>query len=387
MKRAVILRSTPIDPDPRASKTATWLSREGWEVCIVGWDRYASLPVQAVAEGCKIVRVPLRAGFGKGLRLFLPLMRWQIALISVLYRLRHMYDFIHAADFDTILPALLMARLFRKRVVYDIYDFYADSRTMPVLFQKVVHTIEIWAAGKADAVVLVDESRRRQIRGARVKRLEIIYNSPEALALPPTSANDTGLRIAYVGILTPGRSLLELLQVLRRHPEWHFDIAGFGHDESLIREAVRDLPNVRYHGRISYTQALDLYAKAAVIIAIYNPSIPNHCFSSPNKLFEAMMLGKPIIVARGSGVDEVVTRHRLGFAVTYGDLVELERALSQVASWQVETRTAFAWRAREVYDSNYSSRLMQERLGQLYQELSSSGIPKEETRKRQPCWS
>ena len=53
---------------------------------------------------------------------------------------------------------------------------------------------------------------------------------------------------------------------------------------------------------IDYESALELYAKCDLMFALYDPAIPNHRYSAPNKVYEAMLLGKPIIVAEGTGV-------------------------------------------------------------------------------------
>lgn len=164
---------------------------------------------------------------------------------------------------------------------------------------------------------------------------------------------------------------MEILEVLKKHPEWQFELGGFGGDEKVILEVAPKLPNVRFHGRVSYEQALELYAEADVLVATYDPSIANHRYSSPNKLFEAMMLGEPIIVAKGSGIDSLVQKHELGFVVEYGNLDQLEHTLSIVASWDSQTRARFAYRCRSVYAKHYSWEQSAEKLVALYARICS----------------
>ena len=44
-----------------------------------------------------------------------------------LLRWRRRVDAIHACDLSTGLTGLLMARLLRVPLIYDVYDYYADS--------------------------------------------------------------------------------------------------------------------------------------------------------------------------------------------------------------------------------------------------------------------
>lgn len=371
-KHVVIVRSTPIAPEPRAQRTAVWLSQSGWQVRILGWDRLADLPRDEKQERYTIVRLPIQAGFGLGFRMLWPLVRWQFGLLLWLYRHRTTYGVVHAADFDTILPAFFIAKVCRKRLVYDIYDFYSDSHIIPTFLARIVRGIERWLISRADAVILVDESRGEQIKGTTPKRLAVIYNTTESLTLPQVTRLPGRLQIAYVGILTLGRSLLELFEVLQHHSEWKLDLAGYGRDKALILDRSQHLPNVCFFGRIPYERAQILLAQSDLMFAIYDPAIPNHRFASANKLFEAMMLGKPIIVARDTGMDRIVQEHKLGFVVSYGDLAALENALATVAAWDIEARARFARHARQVFDANYSSVLMGEKLARLYQSLYAS---------------
>lgn len=367
----VFLRSNPIAPDPRVEKEARALHRAGYKLHIVGWDRFAVLPKMEQRNYGVIERLHLHAAFGSGLRNLPYLIRWQLRLLLWLWRNRKRYRAVHACDFDTVMPALLAKWLWGKRVVYDVFDFYAEMlRKIPTPIRTIIRTLDLRIMGMVDAVILADEGRREQILGARPKHLVFIYNSPESIPLPRNQEPKTySLHIAYVGLLQFERGIREMLQLLERHPEWCLDLAGFGGDEEAIVANARKLPNVRVHGRVPYEKALKLMAAADVLFATYDPSIPNHRYSSANKLFEAMMLGKPIIVARGTGMDRLVEKYHLGFVVKYGAIEQLESALAKVSGWTQEKRTEFAQHARAIYDEYFSWSKMERRLVNLYKEI------------------
>lgn len=301
-------------------------------------------------------------------------MRWQTALLGWLIRNRNTYDIIHACDFDTIFPALISKNLWGKKLVYDIFDFYADMlRATPHGLKRIIRKIDLHAVDRADAVIIADDSRREQISGSHPRRLEIIYNSPED-QIVTLEANSNHLPsgesfgIAYVGNLQVERGLLELIEVLRLHPEWSLDLAGFGGDEARILAVASKLPNVTWHGKVPYQQALELEFHADVIVATYSPQIPNHRFSSPNKLFEAMMLGKSVIVARGTNMDRIVEHENCGIVVEYGNSSALEAALA-LLQHDPAVRQKYAKQARKAYENTYNWTIMKNRLLTFYQEL------------------
>lgn len=370
--RVLICRSNPVDPDPRVEKIADTLSSHEYRVSVLGWDRTGELPTNTVLAGRRIrlYRIPIRSRFGHGLANLPHLLRWQIGLLGWLTAHHDDYDVIHACDFDTILPALITKKLWGKVVVYDIFDFYADHlRATPAFIKSLIRVVDLKAINQADALILADDSRWEQIRGAHPKRSAVIYNTPDESALGlqsiPGSKSTSSLKLAYVGLLQIERGLIEMLDVLQRHQEWSLDIAGFGGDEVVLRDKAQKMPNVRWHGRISYERALQLSNVADVLFAIYDPSIPNHRYSSPNKVFEAMMLGKPIIVAKDTNMDRIINASDCGVVIPYGDRDMLEKALLKLQD-DVELRQRLGENARKAYKTTYSWKKMAQRLLKLY---------------------
>lgn len=372
-ERVVICRSTPVDPDPRVERTAEALAGAGFRVTVVGWDRGWGLPSDEDRGSYRVARLRIPAPFGRGLRNLPTMARWQVALFGRLRRLRNDYEIIHACDLDTALPALAAGRAFGKRLVFDIFDSYADAFRLGPL-RRVARYLEAQVAAKADAVIIADDVRRSQLAGIRPRRLEVVYNSPPDQLPELTSRPDRPMvrfTLAYVGLLDRTRGLLTLLDVLATRPDWGLELAGFGIDEDLIRERARRLPNVRFHGRVNYELVLRLMAGADVLVATYDPAVPNHRYASPNKLFEAMMLAKPIIVAAETHIDDLVRRHDCGLVVPYGQARALAEALERLAA-DPDLRDRMGLAGRRAYEAYYRWDLMRDRLIALYRELADS---------------
>ena len=368
--QVIICRSTPVAPDPRVERAARALATENFVVTVVAWDRGWKLPCTEQREDFRLIRIRVPAPFGRGLRNLPGLLRWQGALFGWLLKNRGCYDIIHACDLDTALPGLLAAKIIRKQLVFDIFDSYPDSFRVGPL-RRLVRQMEGWVVAHADAVIIADEVRQEQLGNIWPKRLVVIYNSPPELRLKPDNcAKAGGFKIAYVGLLDATRGLFTLLDVVARRPEWKFDLAGFGVDEERIIRQASSLPNVRFHGRVDYRTALQLMARADVLMATYDPAVPNHRYASPNKLFEGMMLEKPVVAARGTHIDELVERHRCGLVVPYGNIEALVAALDRLAT-DPAFRRALGAAGRQAYDTFYSWDRMQTRLLSLYREITT----------------
>jgi len=370
--RILFCRSNPIAPDPRVEKEARALAGDGHQVAALGWDRSGELPEQEKDDGFDIFRLRIKAGYANGVGNLPQLLRWELGLMRWLVVHRSEYDAIHACDFDTILPSLFAKLLFKKKVVYDIFDFYADHlRRTPQIIINMIRSIDLWAIGQADAVIIVDDARVKQIEGSHPRILSVIYNSPEDISTAAHEevffSNASKLKLTYVGLLQVERGLFEMLAVLKKHPEWELNLAGFGGDEAQLVAAAKDMPNVHWHGRVSYDKALQLSQAADVLFATYDPSIPNHAYSSPNKTFEAMMLGKPLIAAQDTNIDKIVEKYENGIVIKYGNAQDLEASLFTLED--ARKRDTLGKNARRAYDERYGWYEMKKKLAALYVNL------------------
>ena len=358
-------------------KEAETLVEAGYQVSILGWDRTGDLPGRESIGAIQLYRLPIRSQYGTGLGNLPNLLRWQAGLLAWLFRHRSEFDLVHACDFDTVLPGLVWKWLRGGQLVYDIFDFYADHlRNTPEWIKTLIQRFDLWVIDRADAVILADDSRTSQIAGASPRRCAVIYNSPQdeqvELRTRPDREERRGLHLGYVGLLQVERGILELLQVMERHPEWTMDMAGYGGDEQVIIPVIEELDNVTWLGRIPYDQALKVYQAADVLFATYDPIIPNHRYSSPNKVFEAMMLGKPIIVAEDTNMDRIINESRSGLVVPYGDPEALEAALVRLQK-DPDLRLRLGENGRKAYDEVYGWDTMAGRLRDLYRDLRGTG--------------
>jgi len=366
----LFLRSNPIDPDPRVEKSAEALVDAGYKVSVLGWDRSGKLDGTTNLGDIHIIRLGIKAAYGTGLRNLPALLRWQWGCLKWLIQHKLEFDIIHACDFDTLIPALILKFIWKKAVVYDIFDFYADHlRSTPDWIKKIVRFAETTGIGWVDALILVDDARWEQVAGSNPKRLAVVYNSPkdvsQQLIRETAERNDSRFSLVYVGLLQVERGIREILEVMSKHPDWSLDLAGFGGDEAIIQGLADKMPNVHWHGRITYSRALEISSKADALFATYDPMIPNHRYASPNKVFEAMMLGVPIVVARDTNVDKIIEKHNCGLVVDYGDVDQLDTALTNLRE-SPELRSWLGGNARQAYESDYSWQEMETRLIGLY---------------------
>lgn len=318
----------------------------------------------------------LKAEMAKGAKNIFQLILYQLCVLVWLLKNRESYEIIHAFDLDAGIPALLSSRFLKKFFVYHIADFYVDSRQgIPSFLKDVVKKLEYIVISKADATIICTEERKRQIENSKPKKLYVVYNSPveqyrfddKRKFYEKTEKDKDKLTIGYVGTLSERRFIKEALNVVKNNTKFILKIAGFGPLEQLVKETAESCENVRYFGKINYEDALNLYAQCDVMFAMYDPNLPNHRYSAPNKVYEAMMLGKPIIVAKGTGIDKLVENERIGFSINYNEkdfqdileyILENKQVLSEIMERSEKVFEKYSWpnmkrRIHDIYHNLY----------------------------------
>lgn len=380
--RIILTRSNPIDPDPRVEKELNSMLVFGYKIRVLGWERSGkngnrNRKILNLEKG----QIPIelfhkKSSYGQGIHNLWSLFLFQIYLLKKLIHHRRNYDVIHACDFDTIIPAFVIAKLLRKKYVYDIFDYYVEAFKVPSILKPFIERMDIQMINRADAVIIVNESRIEQIRKSKPSKLWIIHNSPDR-PTPTESSFISGevarstskkLKFVYVGVLSTSRFLLEIAEVISQFNNAELHIGGFGELEDTFQKMSREKDNIFFYGKLDYRSVLALTEQCDVILAIYNPIVPNHRYSSPNKLYEAMLLKKPIIVAENTGIDRIVEVNHIGFVVAY-DKESLRVLIKQLIQMDSTVFHAMGIRTHKLYKEKYSWTIMNGRLKSLYEQL------------------
>lgn len=372
----IFLRSNPVDPDSRVEKEVNALLRFGHSVRILAWDRNSKHEVRRSTIRLEngevdIYRFGIPASFGGGFKKnLLPLLKFQASIYKWLNENKCSFDAIHACDFDTAFISSKIAFNFKKKFIYDIFDYYVDAFNVPEILKPVIEKKDKAIMNRADAVIICNEKRKKQIAGANPKKLVVIHNTPpsyDSKSLGTFNLNKDKIKIVYVGILDEGRLIKETAEIIKENLNYEYHVAGFGRMASLMEDMSRMYDNIFFYGKIPYIQALKLENSCDIMTALYDPSVPNNFYAAPNKFYEALMLGKPIIVVKNTGIDDIVKENNIGTIINYSknDLdIGIKSLVNMRAEWE-----NISTKMKSIYYNQYSWDKMEDRLQALYGDI------------------
>ncbi|MBD3107145.1 glycosyltransferase family 4 protein [Bacillus sp. AGMB 02131] len=373
--RIIFIRSNPVDPDSRVEKEVNTLIKAGYNVEIVAWDRNGNYSlkesyINLEAGKVKINRFGILSSYGGGVKNNLrPLAIFQAKLFLWLCKNKTKYDIIHACDFDTAYTSFRVAKLLKKKFIYDIFDYYVDAFNVPKYLKSYIEKKDQKIINSADGVIICSEKRKKQIIGTNPKRLAIIHNTPANLKMNIKSQKIEGARIkiAYVGILGNGRFIKEIADIVINNSNYELHIGGFGEYEGYFNELSKKHSNIIFYGKLSYKKTLELEDSCDIMTAIYDPIIPNHFFAAPNKFYEALMLGKPLLMIRNTGMSEIVEKESIGELAEY-NYDSLEKSLLKLINRKDEW-PIIAEKMKRMYKESFSWGAMEKRLLDFYRNI------------------
>ena len=372
-RKIIFIRTNPVILDSRVAKEINYLSPH-FQITILAWDRNREYPKRGLKNGCPIYRCRIKGFYGSGIKNLFGLIGW--FFYEFFWLLFQEFDAVHACDFDTYLPALLVVKIKRMKIVYDIFDFYSEMiLKVPIIIKKIIRAIDIFLIQFADGVIIADGNRKEQIKDSNPKKLITIYNTPDDYFnvfrenIRRTKLNNSFV-LGYIGLLHDNRGLNTILELLKKLPDINLIIGGSGPYEKKLKEKIRELKNVHFCGKVfPYKKTLEILSKCDALFAIYDPKIPNHKYSSPNKLFEAMMLGKPIIVSKTTGMDEKVKKYQCGIVVNYNNKNEIISAIKKLKIMKENNDNIYGINGRKAYENFFYHKIMQRRMLNCYYDL------------------
>lgn len=333
MKKVVMLLSNGFNPDVRVHKEAKTLVENGYAVDIIAWDRLSERPKKERVEGITIERVQLGSSYGNlaGNAMKLPLF-WIVAFFDLLSK---DFDVVHCHDFDTLPAGFLACKLKRKKIIYDAHENYPAqmSSKLPDAVVKMMTRAERFMSKRADYVITVNEILGDMFRTIGTKTA-VVMNCQrlEEYKLTKKDVDEVRKRInpknefliVYIGGFIASRGLEEMLQAMallkkEKHRMPRLVLFGRGPLEGRLRKLVEDnkLSDSVFFGGFIRPCEVPLYTEAAnLLFALYMSDEMNNRFASPNKLFEAVAAGKPIIVTDVGILGEVVRKERMGIVVS-----------------------------------------------------------------------
>ena len=373
--RVAMLLHKSVQFDSRVRREASALAQAGHELWV--------LELAEVPDGAEVMDGFRRLSCLPPLwqRRWLPFHLYRIAFLVYFVRnvVRLRPEVIHAHDAAMLLPGLLAARLTGARLLYDSHELACGVPYRERGWSWFVSAIERLVVPRCAAVITVSDgiARRLQDRYRLANRPAVVRNvSGLERGGPGGLRSALGLEghaplVLHQGAPAPGRGCDDLVRATARldgittvflgdpEPGYRDELEAIIAQEGVADRVVL-MPSVALDRLLAYT------AEADVGVTLLQDTCENHRLALPNKLFEYIAAGVPVVASGLPEIQRIVAQYGIGWCVKPGDVPALADGLRRALSLchEPELRSRLRSAAAELRWS-----VEQERLTDCYQAL------------------
>jgi glycosyltransferase involved in cell wall biosynthesis len=336
-KKVIVSVINDLSTDQRVRKSCEVLVEMGAEVVLVGRRLPASLPLDRPYRTVRF-KLPVNKGFLFytlfNLRLFWFLL-WEKA------------DVLFSNDLDTLLPNFLVSKLKGRGLVYDTHEYFTGiPEIQDRAFVKAVWTrLESLLFPRLKHVITVNGSIADLYAKQYGKKVGVVRNIPASYrvneSLTRTDLDlpeEKRILILQGSGINVDRGAEEAVQAMQHLDRAVLLIIGGGDVYEDLQEQVRSLKiaeKVIFLERMPYERMMEYTALTDVGLSLDKDTNINYRFSLPNKLFDYLHAGIPVLSSSVVEVARIVSEYDVGVVAESHDPAHLAKCAEKILERRV----------------------------------------------------
>ena len=348
-------------------KMCTSLAKHGYDVSLIVADGLGN----EIKDNVAIFDVGAKTG-GRLSRMTKTVKRVFDAALKLKADIYHLHD-------PELIPIGLKLKKFGKKVIFDAHEDlpkqilgkpYLNKPTKVVL-SKAFTLYEHWACPKFDAIIGATPFIRDKFLKINANTVDV-NNFPLLDELANTSDWSKKLNeVAYVGDISKIRGIEEIILAMNDTHGVKLNLAGKFGDKSLEDKVKNQQAWLRVNelGFLNRQQVNEVLAKSKAGLVTFLPA-PNHIDAQPNKMFEYMSAGLPIVTSNFPLWREIVEGNQCGFCVNPLNSNEIGDAIQYIVEHPQEAEE-MGKNGRKSVEEKYNWLIEEQKLLMLYKGLSA----------------
>jgi len=337
LQHALILTLTPPGTNGRINRLIETLERDSWEVNVTGFrgeSRRAELSARRF-----LARVLLFVTIGMRIH---PQRAGQLAASSLLFGRKQMeavrnFDGVVIVEDILLLPFLQLAKP-GTRTVVDVRDLSHRLFEHRALWRMTFG----WSIGRlmakllptADVVYTVSEGLAKVLHDDFGINSAVVRSIPDVEPRKAKKQRDgRRLKIVYAGRADQNRRIdLLMAACVGLEKEVSLDVYLVGHrlDIKRLENIANQMPHIKLCNKVPMNQLVNTLSDYDLGYAAWPPNTLNLAFALPNKFFEYLMAGTPVIVSTGGEMARIVERYSCGVLIDPNDTSSFHHTLKEM---------------------------------------------------------
>jgi glycosyltransferase involved in cell wall biosynthesis len=293
-------------------------------------------------------------------------------------------DIYHCHEPDSLLVGYLLKKKLNCRLIYDSHEMNALQFSQHFfwflrrIIEGLINIYEKYMIKKVDYIITVNHSIKSYFLNLNKDvNVEILYNCPSLdlfkININSNTSNDH--IICHEGFFPFDRGLKQLLEVMRilKNTEVELLIIGeiIGTEEKewfnrkIHEYGYKD--KIRITGWLPYTDVGEYISKATIGLILFQP-VPENWIGLPNKLFNYMRYGLPIIASDFPEIRRIIQENNCGILVDPTNIQDIANAIIYLIQHPKEAKS-MGKSGKNAVNEKYNWSEMEKRLLDIYKRL------------------
>lgn len=342
--------------DSRVLKTSKTLSALGHYTVVVAMHN-KGLCEKEIVSGISVERIKLSSRYWSKIKI-IQFIKYFEFIFRVFFRFRK-FDIIHCNDLNA-LPIGILIKLFGRgvKVVYDCHEYETERGGVNNRLKWLMKFFEKNLVRYVDEIITVSDSIAEcYAKDYKITKPNLVLNCPSYTEQERFDLFRQNLNIRtnqtiflYQGGFSSGRGIELLLEAFEGSGDEHVLVCmGYGPLEPLIKEKSKTSNNIFFHPAVSPDVLLNYTASADYGILFYEDTCLNHRYCSPNKIFEYLMAGLPVLTSNLYEMKRLVESEGVGIVAEANTVDGFRAAISASLSQDYEEIQSNVFEARKKY--------------------------------------
>ena len=243
------------------------------------------------------------------------------------FLLFHKAQLLLSNDLDTALPNYYISKLKGIRMIYDSHEYFTETPELVgrPRVQRVWKRIERRVVPKLKEMITVCDSIAELFEQQYGVKCHVVRNIPLGAALPPKGdkkdlhlPEDKHLLVLQGSGINIQRGAEELVEAMQYLEDCFLMVIGGGDVLPVLKQMVTDLhieDRVRFLPRMPYTQMMAYTQLAELGFVLDKDTNLNYRFCLPNKLFDFIQAGVPIVASHLVEIEKIITKYNIGLFI------------------------------------------------------------------------
>lgn len=301
--------------DNRVKKACFVLEECGYQVSLIGRELPSSLSLNNWPFEARRMKLLINKG---------PMFYLVFNLRLFFYLLFKKADLLYANDLDTLLPNYLVSKLKRIPLIYDSHELFCEVPELihHPLKRKIWLKLEGWIVPKLQHCVTVNGSIAAIFEANYQVKFTVVRNIPEtAKEVIPKTRGQLNLPANKKIILLQGaginvdRGAEELVVAMKYVDKALLLIIGSGDCWHILKELIIEKglnEKVRMIEKIPKQELIHYTLNADLGISIDKNTNPNYFNSLPNKIFDYLHAGLPVLASHLPEIEKIISTYEVG---------------------------------------------------------------------------